>query len=272
MEAEAKAKDESMQKELDSMRQALEDMRAQIQSAPVGGAASAFQSDLDRHPPTVMGPSPGRDAPGPSQEGMPSAEIPTVPIFTPPGLSPKPNDNGPPDDSDDDGSDKDKPKKDKKSKKDKKRRKKKKRSSSSSSSSSDSSQVGKQMLKALMKQLKKGSKKDKRSDDEGTDGEKPKNKAKEAEKIVSQSSHFLNNTGTGAFASEKQWLPPLINPTWLSSGCLRCGLRNPRKSSPATWKGSLLSVCHHKCVGRRFRPSDGHLQRAGGERREACSW
>ena len=184
MEAEAKAKDESMQKELDSMRQALEDMHAQIQSAPGGGAASAFQSDLERPPPTFMGPSPGRDAPGPSQEGMPSAEVPTIPIFTPPGLGPKPNDNGPPDDSDDDGSDKDKHKKDKKSKKDKKRRKKKKRSSSSSFSSSDSSQVGKQMLKALMKQLKKGSKKDKKSDDEGTDGEKPKNKAKEAEKIV----------------------------------------------------------------------------------------
>ena len=37
MEAEARFKDESMQKELDSMRQALEDMRAQIQSAPGGG-------------------------------------------------------------------------------------------------------------------------------------------------------------------------------------------------------------------------------------------
>ena len=117
---------------------------------------------------------------------MPSAEVPTIPIFTPPGLGPKPNDNGPPDDSDDDDDDsnKDKRKKDKKSKKDKKRKKKKKRNSSSSSSSSDSSQVGKQMLKALMKQLKKGSKKEKRSDDEGTDGEKPKNKAKEAEKII----------------------------------------------------------------------------------------
>ena len=184
MEAEAKSKDESMQKELDSMRQALEDMRAQIQSAPGGGAASALLSDLERPPPTFMGPSPGREAPGPSEEGMPSAEVPTIPIFTPPGLGPKPKDNGPPDDDDDDGSDKDKHKKDKKSKKDKKRRKKKKRSSSSSSSSSDSSQVGKQMLKAIMKQLKKGSKKDKKSDDEGTDGEKPKNKAKEAEKIT----------------------------------------------------------------------------------------
>ena len=40
------------------------------------------------------------------------------------------------------------------------------------------------MLKALMKQLREGSKKDKKSDDEGTDGEKPKNKAKEAEKIT----------------------------------------------------------------------------------------
>ena len=40
------------------------------------------------------------------------------------------------------------------------------------------------MLKAIMKQLKKGPKKDKKSDDEGTDGEKPKNKAKEAEKIT----------------------------------------------------------------------------------------
>ena len=99
-------------------------------------------------------------------------------------MGPKPKDDGPPDDDDDDGSDEDKRKKDKKSKKDKKRRKKKKRRSSSSSSSSDSSQVGKQMLKAIMKQLKKGSKKDKRSDDEGTDGEKPKNKAKEAEKIT----------------------------------------------------------------------------------------
>ena len=59
MEAEARAKDESMQRELDSMRQALEDMRAQIQSAPGGGAASALQSDLERPPPTVMGPSPG---------------------------------------------------------------------------------------------------------------------------------------------------------------------------------------------------------------------
>ena len=184
MEAEARFKDESMQKELDSMRQALEDMRAQIQSAPGGGAASALQSDLERPPPTVMGPSPGREAPGPVEGGMPSAEIPVIPIFTPPGLGPKPKDDGPPDDDDDDGSDEDKHKKDKKSKKDKKRRKKKKRRSSSSSSSLDSSQVGKQMLKAIMKQLKKGSKKDKRSDDEGTDGEKPKNKAKEAEKIT----------------------------------------------------------------------------------------
>ena len=184
MEAEAKFKDESMQKELDSMRQALEDMRAQIQSAPGGGAASALLSDLGRPPPTFMGPSPGREAPGPSEEEMPPAEVPIIPIFTPPGLGPKPKDDGPPDDDDDDGSDKDKHKKDKKYKKDKKRRKKKKRSSSSSSSSSDSSQVGKQMLKAIMKQLKKGSKKDKKSDDEGTDGEKPKNKAKEAEKIT----------------------------------------------------------------------------------------
>ena len=173
MEAEARFKDESMQKELDSMRQALEDMRAQIQSAPGGGAASALQSDLERPPPTVMGPSPGREAPGPLEGGMPSAKVPIIPIFTPPGLGPKPKDDGPPDDDDDDGSDEDKHKKDKKSKKDKKRRKKKKRSSSSSSSSSDSSHVG-----------KKGSKKDKRSDDEGTDGEKPKNKAKEAEKIT----------------------------------------------------------------------------------------
>ena len=184
MEAEARFKDESMQKELDSMRQALEDMRAQIQSAPGGGAASALQSDLERPPLTVMGPSPGREAPGPVEGGMPSAEVPIIPIFTPPGLGPKPKDDGPPDDDGDDGSDEDKHKKDKKSKKDKKRRKKKKRRSSSSSSSSDSSQVGKQMLKAIMKQLKKGSKKDKRSDDEGTDGEKPKNKAKEAEKIT----------------------------------------------------------------------------------------
>ena len=184
MEAEARFKDESMQKELDSMRQALEDMRAQIQSARGGGAASALQSDLERPPPTVMGPSPGREAPGPLEGGMPSAKVPIIPIFTPPGLGPKPKDDGPPDDDDDDGSDEDKHKKDKKSKKDKKRRKKKKRRSSSSSSSSDSSQVGKQMLKAIMKQLKKGSKKDKRSDDEGTDGEKPKNKAKEAEKIT----------------------------------------------------------------------------------------
>ena len=130
MEAESKSKDESMQKELDSMRQALEDMRAQIQSAPGGGAASALLSDLERPPPTFMGPSPGREAPGPSEEGMPSAEVPIIPIFTPPVLGPKPKDNGPPDDDDDDGSDKDKHKKDKKSKKDKKRKKKKKRSSS----------------------------------------------------------------------------------------------------------------------------------------------
>ena len=40
------------------------------------------------------------------------------------------------------------------------------------------------MLKALMKQLKKSSKKEKRSDDEGTDGERSKNKPKEAEKIT----------------------------------------------------------------------------------------
>ena len=131
MEAEAKAKDESMQRELDSMRQALEEMRTQIRSAPGGGAASAYQSDLDHPPKTVQGPSPGRDAPGPSPEGMPSAEVPTIPIFTPPGLGPKPHDNGPPGDSDDDDSDKDKHKKDKKSKKDKKRKKKKKRNSSS---------------------------------------------------------------------------------------------------------------------------------------------
>ena len=185
MEAEARAKDESMQKELDSMRRALEDMRTQMLTAPGGGAASALQSDLERPPTTFMGPSPGREAPGPSDEGMPAAEVPTIPIFTPPGLGPKPNDGGPPDDDDDDDdSGKDKHKKDKKSKKDKKRKKKKKRDSSSSSSSSDSSQVGKQMIKAIMKQLKKGSKKDKKSDDEGTDGEKPKNKAKEAEKIT----------------------------------------------------------------------------------------
>ena len=183
MEAEARAKDESVQKELDSMRQALEDMRAQMLTAPGGGAASALQSDMEQPPPTFMGPSPGREAPGPSEVGMPAAGVPTIPIFTPPGLGPKYKDGGPPDDDDDD-SDKDKYKKDKKSKKDKKRRKKKKRDSSSSSSSSDSSQVGKQVLKALMKQLKKGSKKDKKSDDEGTDGEKPKNKAKEAEKIT----------------------------------------------------------------------------------------
>ena len=36
MEAEARAKDESVQKELDSMRQALEDMRAQMLTAPGG--------------------------------------------------------------------------------------------------------------------------------------------------------------------------------------------------------------------------------------------
>ena len=38
MEAEARAKDESVQKELDSMRQALEDMRAQMLTAPGGGS------------------------------------------------------------------------------------------------------------------------------------------------------------------------------------------------------------------------------------------
>ena len=237
MEAEARFKDESMQKELDSMRQALEDMRAQIQSAPGGGAASALQSDLERPPPTVMGPSPGREAPGPVERGMPSAEIPVIPIFTPPGLGPKPKDDGPPDDDDDDGSDEDKHKKDKKSKKDKKRRKKKKRRSSSSSSSSDSSQVGKQMLKAIMKQLKKGSKKDKRSDDEGTDGEKPKNKAKEAEKIT-----FPKFPLPEQYRNWRIRVAPLINPTWLSSGCLRCGQRNPQRSSFATRKGSLLSM------------------------------
>ena len=87
-------------------------------------------------------------------------------------------DDGPPDDHDDD-SDDDKPKKDKKPKK-----KRKKRDSSCSSSSSDSSQIGKQMLKALMKQLKTSSKKGKKSEDEGTSGKKPKNKAKETEKIT----------------------------------------------------------------------------------------
>ena len=189
MEASARATDEAMQSELNSMRQALEEMRARVQSLPPGGAASAYQSNMQdarsNHPlPTAHGPSPGRDASGLPQEGMHLGEVPTIPIFAPPGLGPKPNDGGPPDDSDHDDSDNDKPKKDEKSKKDKKRKKKKKRSSSSSSSSSDSFKVGKQMLKALMKQLKKSSKKEKRSDDEGTDGERPKNKPKEAEKIT----------------------------------------------------------------------------------------
>ena len=52
MEAEAKAKDESMQRELDPI-QALEEMRSKIQSAPGGGAASAYQSDLEHPPQTV---------------------------------------------------------------------------------------------------------------------------------------------------------------------------------------------------------------------------
>ena len=242
MEAEAKAKDESMQRELESMRQALVETRSKIQSAPGGGTASAYQSDVEHPPQTVHGPSPGRDAPGPSQDGMPSAEVPTIPIFTPPGLGPKPNDGGPPGDSDDDDSDKNKHKKDKRSKKDKKRKKKKKRSSSSSSSSSDSSQVGKQMLKALMKQLKKGSKKDKKSDDEGTDVRSQRTRQKRPRRSPSQSFRFLSNTRIGAFASGKLWLPPLTSPIWLLSGCQRCGLRSPPKSSFATRKGSSLSM------------------------------
>ena len=86
MEAEAKAKDEAMQRELNSMRQALEEMRSKVQPAPGGGAASAYQSDMEHPPPTYQGPSLGRDAPIPSQDGMPSAEVPTILIFTPPGF------------------------------------------------------------------------------------------------------------------------------------------------------------------------------------------
>ena len=64
MEAEARAKDEAMQNELDSMRQALEEMRAKIHSVPPPGAASAYHSDLhgttsQRPCPTVHGRSPG---------------------------------------------------------------------------------------------------------------------------------------------------------------------------------------------------------------------
>ena len=164
-------------------------------------------------------------------EEAPKGEVPVISISTPPGLAPKASDGGPPDDDDGDGSDKDKPKKEKKSKKDKKRKDKKRKnkkrhSSSSSSSSSDSSQVGKQMLKALMKQLKKSSKKDKKSEDEGTDGERPKNQAKEAEKI----------------RFPKFPLPLPISPTWLLIGSLRFGTKRPTKSNFATRKSSLLSM------------------------------
>ena len=44
MEASARATDEAMQSELNSMRQALEERRARVQSLPPGGAASAYQS------------------------------------------------------------------------------------------------------------------------------------------------------------------------------------------------------------------------------------
>ena len=185
MEAEAKAKDEAMQHELSSMRQALEETRAKVQSAPSGGAASAYQDDFRDTTNRVLCNRFLVRAPGGKLQLGPIKTrllkgfhtFPFLPLLVcvlslmMVGLL-------------EIAMMKDKHKKDKKSKKDKKKKKKRKRSSSSSSSSSDSSQVGKQMLKALMKQLKEGSKKDKKSDDEGTDGEKPKNKAKEAEKIA----------------------------------------------------------------------------------------
>ena len=111
-------------------------------------------------------------------------------MTTPPGLGKPPT--GPPgppggDDDDDNGEDDDhddrrRSKKDKKTKK----KKKKKRDSSSDSSSSDNAAV--KLAKALKKLTKsKKKKKDDSDDEDGTDQDKnkpPKNKPKEAEKIV----------------------------------------------------------------------------------------
>ena len=108
-------------------------------------------------------------------------------MTAPPGLNkPPPGPPGPPrsgddDDDDDDYDDRRRSKKDKKSKK-----KKKKRDSSSDSSSSDNAAI--KLAKALKKLTKsKKSKKDDSDDEDGTDQDKnkpPKNKPKEAEKIV----------------------------------------------------------------------------------------
>ena len=110
-------------------------------------------------------------------------------MTTPPGLGKPPT--GPPgppggDDDDDNGEDDDHDDR-RRSKKDKKtKKKKKKRDSSSDSSSSDNAAV--KLAKALKKLTKsKKKKKDDSDDEDGTDQDKnkpPKNKPKEAEKIV----------------------------------------------------------------------------------------
>ena len=124
MEAEMRAKDEAMQRELQGMKSMMDEFRAQL-DAPAPTASLPSRHDVaserplhfqartpDISPATVYGRSPGRETPNEAAAGVHS-----IPIHTPPGLDQVQQDGGLPDDGDDDDDD-DKPKKEKQFKKD----------------------------------------------------------------------------------------------------------------------------------------------------------
>ena len=205
-EAEARLRDEKHDNELKRLTMMVENMqksriietdRPSFPSpTPVYASEAGARPDRDyqafRSPTPVIKSEPGNlpKSPAPPQTNVGAAEHhPNHPEYydmtAPPGLNKPPT--GPPgppggdDGDDDDHDDRRRSKKDKKSKK-----KKKKRDSSSDSSSSSNAAI--KLAKALKKLTKsKKSKKDNSDDEDGTDQDKnkpPKNKPKEAEKIV----------------------------------------------------------------------------------------
>ena len=206
-EAEARKRDEKHSQEIRRLTTLVENMqkdrlintdRPSFPSpTPVYAPEAAPRPDRDyqtfRSPTPVIKSEPGNlpDHQAPPQAnvgatGHPSTYPEYCDMTAPPGLNkPPPGPPGPPggDDDDDDDDDYDDRRR---SKKDKKSKKKKKRDSSSDSSSSSNAAI--KLAKALKKLTKsKKSKKDDSDDVDGTDQDKnkpPKNKPKEAEKIV----------------------------------------------------------------------------------------